>query len=1103
MIRRFFIAFAVGFVCMFGATVSYACTSDEIDVLGDGTNCQTTKFTLTTTEIADGGKFQFYMSAMGTFYVDCGAGGTLSSSASDVSGVTITRSNTTGATYTCTYTGNTNTKKIRFGGIASTGSAYVSGTNANAAAIRFNVTPTLVASISGSLGALFPSRGTASAQQPRFYRTFYGCTNLTNIPADLFSGVTGTATYMFYQTFYNCSGLTGYIPAGLFDKITTYSTSMMTNMFYGTGLDTTCSGTTVQYITGFEGYWSSKVSCTEPFVTPVVLDGQSATTTSVPTTVYLKYGTGWYSDLNATTPISARATNPTKTDYDFEGDWTATDGAGTQIIDNDGNFLTTDAILRLAKITDASKTIYANWTQDYTVTYDCGDGTGTPPANGTATSRKTFNIAANTCSRNGYMFVGWLVSGTSDVQSESLTWDYTESKTFTAQWVEPKFTIITTNVDANTSFGFAVTARGTFYVDWGDGFGRTISKTSTANGTYSHTYASGGVYTVRFAGLATAYSTGNNDSTVKFNNTAIIAELSGSIGAIFPTLSGASSKSTDPRFSGTFGSAKALTSLSGTLFNGVTRPGEKSFLNTFSGCSGLTSIPEDLFSTVRGTPAWGTYYATFYYCTGLTEIPENLFSGLSGAPAAYLFKDTFYGCRGLTGSIPENLFSGIQGAPSEYMFEQTFFDCSGLTGPIPARLFSGIQGAPAYSMFFYTFSGCSGLTGSIPSGLFSGISGAPASNMFYLTFKDCTGLTGSIPSGLFSGISGAPASNMFNGTFSGCSGLTGSIPENLFSGIYGGAGAGGAFSNTFSGCSNLSGYVPKGLFENITSSTGVTTPFTNTNLYTECPCGTKPATTGWGATVVDGRAVCEVGTKDNEHWNNGVCTTDCNSTFTRLKTSTGLAYPLLASNTSEMNINIGMPLLDVSIAGTSYCYRSLYGNGTNGSCSSDTVNYLGASTSNKSGKWGVVFPYGDVSGTSVCSYLNGGTMGVAANAEQAEILDAEYLAQAGTGSAASTKKYCWCKMENPFASQWLYKQSTTSVSLCRQNCAQWCSSSGVQTSSSYRRTMFYGICHVPLANGAANNAINASFGGATYHATVPDEIMPTGFTGQPAPAEPE
>ncbi len=1051
MIRRFFIAFAVGFVCMFGTTVSYACTSDEIDVMGDGSQCEAAKFTITTTEIADGETFQFYMSAKGTFYVDCGTGGTLSGTGA--SGKTITRSNTTGATYTCTYTGDTEAKTIRFGGIAATGNAYSTGVNISAAAIRFNVTPALVASISGSLGAVFPSRGTTTARQPVFWSTFANCTKLTEIPSGLFSGVTGARTYMYSQTFwgctgleeipaglfsgnsgaassmfwgtfnncsglriipqnlfgnisgkadylfqqtfasctsleqipaelfsgisgaaqsmfwqtfsncsglksipsglfsgisgtatnmfshtfYNCSGLTGYIPAGMFDKITTYSNNMMNNMFYGTGFDTTCSGTTVQYITGFESYWNGKVSCTEPFVTPVVLDGQSATTTSVPTTVYLKYGAGWYSDAGATTSISVLTTNPTKTDYDFDGYWTATNGAGTQVIDNDGNFLTTDAILKMAKMADTSKTIYANWTTDYTVTYDCGDGTGTPPAGVTATSGKDFTPALSTgCYKDGYILSGWLVSNTTNNEIKTtggtFVWNYNESKTFVAQYVESKFEVQTINLGADDTVSFNMGARGTFYVDWGDGMtyklscyelyvscggtsgsysgnaARTACKVINTNEVYEntmpHTYSKPGEYVVRFGGVATSYrdqtpcysSTSFPGAAIRFNNWVKRILPGGKLSELFPH----------------FGT-------------GLTRAVR--FEGSFSGCSNLLSIPEDLF---RGYtfPNTRMFQSTFSGCSGLTgSIPENLFSDISGAPASSMFFATFNGCSGLTGSIPEDLFAGISGAPAQALFQGTFMNCSGLSGSIPENLFAGISGAPAQSMFNSTFSGCSGLTGSIPENLFSGISGAPASSMFSSTFKGCSGLTGSIPEDLFAGISGAPAQYMFYSTFARCSGLTGSIPSGLFRSLSG-AGAQYMFGETFAGCTGLTGYVPKGLFENITStgSGGVGGTFTNTNLYTECPCGAKPAETGWGDTTVDSRAVCEVGLKDGEFFYNGVCTTNCQSGGTKLMLGNGSEFPILSTKVTNPALNVKFRY------NSSICYVPLEsGNGGSGS----------------------------------------------------------------------------------------------------------------------------------------------------------------------------
>ena len=71
------------------------------------------------------------------------------------------------------------------------------------------------------------------------------------------------AKKMFSYTFSGCSGLSGYIPPKLFTGISTDATAsyQMSNVFYSTGLDTTCPSGTVQYTTGFESYFSGKVSC--------------------------------------------------------------------------------------------------------------------------------------------------------------------------------------------------------------------------------------------------------------------------------------------------------------------------------------------------------------------------------------------------------------------------------------------------------------------------------------------------------------------------------------------------------------------------------------------------------------------------------------------------------------------------------------------------------------------------------------------------------------------------------------------------------------------------------------------------------------------------
>ena len=76
--------------------------------------------------------------------------------------------------------------------------------------------------------------------------------------------------------------------------------------------------------------------------------------------------------------------------------------------------------------------------QEYTVTYSCGAGTGNAPSNAIAKDATSFTPAANSCSRNGYIFTGWGVSDTQDIvpAGVAFVWEYDEDKTLTAQWSE-------------------------------------------------------------------------------------------------------------------------------------------------------------------------------------------------------------------------------------------------------------------------------------------------------------------------------------------------------------------------------------------------------------------------------------------------------------------------------------------------------------------------------------------------------------------------------------------------------------------------------------------------------------------------------------------
>ncbi|MBQ6109785.1 MAG: hypothetical protein IJL05_00175 [Alphaproteobacteria bacterium] len=363
--------------------------------------------------------------------------------------------------------------------------------------------------------------------------------------------------------------------------------------------------------------------------------------------------------------------------------------------------------------------------------------------------------------------------------------------------IENKFQITTTN--DTDKFVFNMSAKGTFYIDWGDGNVELIDRANTTTMTeYSHDYASANEYIIKFGGLATGYNNASSYPAMSF-------------GVIVGIGSGTerSTNNTPTKIYAIYGQ---LPKLFPTIGNGNTGLLQPKFADLFNGASNLVG-----------------------------NIPSDLFSGLSGAFVNYMFTRTFKNCRGLTGAIPENLFSGITGSLRHSMFFHTFYGCSGLNGTniddpdnpgmkyaIPPNLFAGISSGTsgAYYAFASTFLGCNKLSGTIPSTLFSSVSGGPVAHMFALTFYGCTRLTGAIPKKLFWGVSGTLSNNVFQDTFMNCSGLTGAIPEDLFGHVIDGVyyGISGqpkqyAFSRTFYGCTGLTGPIPENLFGRVVNNT--------------------------------------------------------------------------------------------------------------------------------------------------------------------------------------------------------------------------------------------------------------------------------------------
>ncbi len=295
-LKRLFLAVFACLFCTFFANAAVAvCTENEIDVAGDGSNCQESKFELTTTNLAANSSFNIWMSAKGTFYIDCGDGGTLSGTGT--SGKTLTKSTNLVSEVTCRWS-SAGVHTIRIGGAATEYASVGLDASSTNSAIQFGASSNQqkIASVSGSLGAVFPQLGSASNQVPSFASLFDGASNLTSVSSTLFSGLTGSsnAKYMFHETFANCTSLTA-IPAGLFASITTPAehmfnktfdgdsnlsgfipsttfaglvasnsptvSNMWVDTFDGTQLLTACPVGSVQFETQYETSWENKVSC--------------------------------------------------------------------------------------------------------------------------------------------------------------------------------------------------------------------------------------------------------------------------------------------------------------------------------------------------------------------------------------------------------------------------------------------------------------------------------------------------------------------------------------------------------------------------------------------------------------------------------------------------------------------------------------------------------------------------------------------------------------------------------------------------------------------------------------------------------------------------
>ncbi|MCQ2562458.1 MAG: InlB B-repeat-containing protein, partial [Alphaproteobacteria bacterium] len=296
---------------------------------------------------------------------------------------------------------------------------------------------------------------------------------------------------------------------------------------------------------------------------------------------------------------------------------------------------------------------------DAIITYNYTNG-------GSGCSNETYTLGTAkelTCipTKSGYIFTGWYDSATGGNKITQITALDTGDKTFYAQWTEDKFQIKTIELTDNGIFPFELYAGGTFYVDWGDGTTEKIERDNSSPNDYTHVYKNGGVYTIRFGGVADSYyqntGSGNTPPVIKFYD--YITEASGSLSKIFPV-------SQPYMFASTFAGDSHLTTISDTLFSNL-NASDYMFNYTFSGCTSLQNIPSDLFSDIT-TSANGLFMATFSGCSALTTIPSGLFSHIT-EPAENMFGGTFNGCSNLNSItdgnntvnyIPVSMFSNLE-----------------------------------------------------------------------------------------------------------------------------------------------------------------------------------------------------------------------------------------------------------------------------------------------------------------------------------------------------------------------------------------------------------------------------------------------------------
>ena len=259
--------------------------------------------------------------------------------------------------------------------------------------------------------------------------------------------VTVTFTVTSYTVIYNLNGAAGSAPVDASSpyasgqNVTVTATVPSRTGYSFTGWDTQANGAGTDYAT------SSTLSSIAANTT---LYAQWTVATTYTVTYDANGGTGAPSTSthNQSTTVTVSATEPTRSGYRFVGWNTQAGGGGTPYVAGSGTFTIS-----------ADTTLYAQWVQTFTVTYNANSATsGSVPGVTTHDTGATVTVASNSGSlvRTGYTFAGWnkqAGGGGTTYGAGSGTFTISADTVLYAKWTAVTYTV---TYDGNSSDGGSV-----------------------------------------------------------------------------------------------------------------------------------------------------------------------------------------------------------------------------------------------------------------------------------------------------------------------------------------------------------------------------------------------------------------------------------------------------------------------------------------------------------------------------------------------------------------------------------------------------------------------------------------------------------------------